>query len=99
MEGTACRVLSSAFPLPRGERMRQNTIELNNFLGSRPMTKRDKRWVPSDDERLLKFRDAGLALAVIATALGRTRTDVEKRLGTFKKQIVNSNQPDVSEAG
>jgi len=62
-------------------------------------TKRDKRWVPSDDERLLKFRDAGLALAIIATTLGRTRTDVEKRLGTFKNQIVNSNQPDVSEAG
>jgi hypothetical protein len=44
------------------------------------MAKRDKRWAPPDDERLLNFSDAGTPLPLIAITLGRTRPAVERRL-------------------
>jgi hypothetical protein len=48
------------------------------------MAKRDKRWAPSDDERLLKFSDAGTPLPAIAITLGRTRPAVERRLAALR---------------
>jgi hypothetical protein len=65
------------------------------------MTKRDKRWAPSDDERLLKFSDAGTPLPVIAITLGRTRAAVERRLAALRNQTASSrsDRADVSEAG
>jgi hypothetical protein len=62
------------------------------------MAKRDKRWVPSDDERLLKFNDAGTPLPVIAITLGRTRPAVERRLAALTASS-RGDRPDVSEAG
>jgi hypothetical protein len=63
------------------------------------MAKRDKRWAPPDDERLLKFSDAGTPLPVIAITLGRTRSAVERRLAALKNQtdMSHSDQSDVSE--
>jgi hypothetical protein len=52
------------------------------------MAKRDKKWQPSDDERLLKFSDADTPLPVIAITLGRNRSAVERRLATLKNQLV-----------
>jgi hypothetical protein len=66
------------------ERMRCDAVELVNCLVE-VMAKRDKRWQPSDDERLLKFSDADTPLPVIAITLGRT---VERRLATVKNQLV-----------
>jgi hypothetical protein len=65
------------------------------------MTKRDKRWAPSDDERLLKFSDAGTPLPVIAITLGQTRAAVERRLASLRNQTVSSRSDrlDVREAG
>jgi hypothetical protein len=78
------------------ERMRQGIIELGNCL-VKVMAKRDKKWASYDDERLLRFSDAGTPLPVIATALGRTRPAVEGRLATLKKQTVEP--PSDSNAG
>jgi hypothetical protein len=63
------------------------------------MAKRDKRWTTPDDERLLKFNDAGTPLPVIAITLGRTRSAVERRLATLQNQQVmpRSDQPDAGE--
>ena len=52
------------------------------------MANRDRKWAPHDDERLLKFSDAGTPLPVIAITLGRTRRAVEGRLATLRKQTV-----------
>ena len=51
------------------------------------MTKRDKRWAPSDDERLLKFSDAGTPLPVIAITLGWTRAAVESQLLEIRQSV------------
>ena len=50
----------------------------------------NRKWALSDDERLLKFTDAGTPLPVIAMTLGRTWAAVEDRLAFLKKQIVQS---------
>ena len=52
------------------------------------MANRDKRWAPYDDERLLKFSEAGTPLPVIAMTLGRTGRAIEGRLATLKRQTV-----------
>jgi hypothetical protein len=54
------------------------------------MANPNRKWVLSDDERLLKFSDAGAPLPVIAMTLGRTRAAVEDRLAILKKQTVES---------
>ena len=54
------------------------------------MVNPNRKWALSDDERLLKFTDAGTPLPVIAMTLGRTRAAVEDRLAFLKKQIVQS---------
>ena len=48
--------------------------------------------MPHDDKRLLKFNDAGTPLPVIAVVLGRTRSAVESRLATLKKQTTASER-------
>jgi hypothetical protein len=97
MRGTACCELSSAFSFRRNEYAK---ITLNwSIAWVEVVAKRGKRWTTPDDERLLKFNDAGTPLPVIAMTLGRTRSDVERRLATLKTQQVmpRSDQPDVSE--
>lgn len=54
------------------------------------MANPNRKWALSDDERLLKFSDAGTPLPVIAMTLGRTRAAVEDRLAILKKQTVQS---------
>src|ERR1700722_12354476 len=85
MGAIACRGLSSASPFRWNEcaEMRLNW----SIAWVEVMAKRDKRWQPSDDERLLKFSDADTPLPVIAITLGRTRSAVG-RLATLKNRPV-----------
>jgi hypothetical protein len=56
------------------------------------MSNRDRKWAPADDERLLRFSDAGTPLPVIAVALGRTRPAVEGRLAILAKQTADRSK-------
>ena len=44
---------------------------------------RDRRWSREDDERLLRFRAAGVPWPVIAKTMNRTQVAVEMRAATL----------------
>lgn len=44
---------------------------------------RGRRWSREDDERLLRFRTAGVPCPVIAKTMNRTKVDVEIRAATL----------------
>jgi hypothetical protein len=61
------------------------------------MAKNNKKWTSSDDERLLKFSEAGTPVPVIAISLGRTQSAVEGRLAILEKQTVISKADNIEE--
>jgi hypothetical protein len=62
------------------------------------MVTRDRHWAQHDDERLLRFNDAGIPLPVIAIALGRTKAAIESRLTALKRWAAVSRRSNAGES-
>jgi DNA-binding NarL/FixJ family response regulator len=48
--------------------------------------KRNTKWTPEEDQRLLELKAAGLPLAEIAERLNRTQAGVDSRTNALKYQ-------------
>jgi DNA-binding NarL/FixJ family response regulator len=48
------------------------------------MTKRNTKWTPEEDQRLLELKAAGLPLSAIANDLNRTQAAVDSRTNALK---------------